>query len=61
MRESFEPQSNVTDDNFEHLLKQFEQRTSTDEGRQIDVSDEQPQNAESSMRDTFETDSNVTD
>jgi hypothetical protein len=33
---------------------------STDEGMQIDESDEQPQNADSSIRESLESDSNVT-
>jgi hypothetical protein len=60
IRQSPEPDSNITVDSFEHLLKQFEQRTWIDEGMEIVESNEHSQNPETPIRDTFEPPSNLT-
>jgi hypothetical protein len=43
MCDSREPDSNVTVESREHPAKQFSQRISTEEGMQIDESDDQDQ------------------
>jgi hypothetical protein len=60
MDESLESDSNVTVERDLHPKKQFLARLSTDEGMQIDESDEQNQNADLSMNESLEPDSNVT-
>jgi hypothetical protein len=60
MRESLEPDSNVT---LESALQPQEQPSpisKTDHGIQIDESDEQPQNPSDSICESLEPDSNVT-
>jgi Arc/MetJ-type ribon-helix-helix transcriptional regulator len=60
IRESLEPDSNVTLESARHTAKQRSERTSTDDGMQIDESDEQYPNASDSIRENLEPDSNVT-
>jgi hypothetical protein len=60
MRESLQPDSNVTLESAVHLLKQNSQRCSTDDGMQIDESDEQYKNACISICESLQPDSNVT-
>jgi hypothetical protein len=55
-----EPDSNVTVERDWHKEKQYLPRRSTDEGMQIDESDEQFKNADSSIDESLEPDSNVT-
>jgi hypothetical protein len=58
--ESVESLSNVIVERVMHDLKQSYRTTSTDEGMQIDQSDEHTENALSSIRDTLDPLSNVT-
>jgi hypothetical protein len=60
IRESLQPDSNVTLESPVHPLKQNSQSNSTDDGIQIDESDEQRQNAHFSIRESLQPDSNVT-
>jgi hypothetical protein len=60
IRETFDPNSSVTSERFEHPLKQLAHRISTDAGMEMAESDEQPENALSSIRDSLDPDSNVT-
>jgi nicotinic acid mononucleotide adenylyltransferase len=60
MDENLEPGSNATLASARHPSKHLAQSCSTDDGMQIDESDEQRQNAYSSIRDSREPDSNVT-
>jgi hypothetical protein len=58
--ETREPDENVTAERRVHPQKQYWQSVSTDEGMQIDPSDEQPSNARSPMNKSPEPESNVT-
>jgi hypothetical protein len=60
IRESLQPDSNVTLESTVHSMKQPAQRSSTDDGMQIDESDEQDENAHFSIRESLQPDSNVT-
>jgi hypothetical protein len=60
IRESLEPDSNVTVESDSQSRKQLSHTDSTDDGIQIDESDEQLQNAESPRHASREPDSNVT-
>jgi hypothetical protein len=60
MNESLEPDSNVTVERDAHFAKQCLPIRSTVEGMQIDVSDEQFENAEWSIHESFGPDSNAT-
>jgi hypothetical protein len=55
-----ESDSNATDERDVHFEKQNLQRSSTEAGIQIDVSDEHSENADSSIRRREDFDSNVT-
>jgi hypothetical protein len=59
MDESLESDSNVSVERDLHPEKQFLPSLSTEEGMQIDDSDEQNQNADSPMDESLESDSNV--
>jgi hypothetical protein len=56
---SREPDSNVTLERATHRMKHCSPRTSTDDGMQIDESDEQSKNAPDPTRESFEPDSNL--
>jgi hypothetical protein len=58
--ESLEFGSNLTLESVLHFLKQRSPSTSTDDGMQIDESDEHFENAPDSIRESLEPDSNVT-
>jgi hypothetical protein len=58
---SFESDSNVNDEREEQPPKHSLQRTSTDDGIQIDSNMSQSENAFDAIRVSFESDSNVTD
>jgi hypothetical protein len=60
IRESLEPDSNVTLERARHSWKHFSQTTSTDDGMQIDETDEHSENACFSIRASLELASNVT-
>jgi hypothetical protein len=60
IRESLQPDSNVTLQSAVHRLKHDSQSCSTDDGMQIDESDEQDENADCSIRESLQSDSNVT-
>jgi hypothetical protein len=60
IRESLEPDSNLTLESLSQRLKHSSQSCPTDDGMQIDESDEQRENAEFSMRESLAPDSNVT-
>jgi hypothetical protein len=60
MHESFEPDSNVTLERDEHREKHRISSVPTEEGMQIDESDEHFRNAEPEIYESFEPDSNVT-
>jgi hypothetical protein len=60
IRDSREPDSNVTIKRDVQPKKDFRPRFSSDEGRHIDEIDVQLPNAESSMRESFEPDSTTT-
>jgi hypothetical protein len=56
---SFDPDSNVNDESCVQCSKHFSPRISTEEGIQIDFSDEQRENEYRSIRFNLESDSNV--
>jgi hypothetical protein len=58
--ENAEPVSNVTLESPSQPAKQLSPRTSTDDGRQIDESDEQSENADDFIRESLEPVSNIT-
>jgi hypothetical protein len=60
IRESLQPDSNVTLESASHQLKQNSQRSSTHDGMEIDESDEQDQNAHFSSRESLQSDPNIT-
>jgi hypothetical protein len=51
----------VNDERHLHCEKDSSPRNSTDAGREIDLNDEQPENAFASIRVSFDPDSNVND
>jgi hypothetical protein len=59
MCDSLEPDSKATVSSDVQRKKQRSPRISTDDGTEIDFSDEHSQNAYDSMRESFEPDSNV--
>jgi hypothetical protein len=60
IRESLEPDSNMTIDRDSHPVKQLSSIVSTGDGIQIADSDAQWENANSPMEESLEPDSNVT-
>jgi hypothetical protein len=60
IRETLQPDSNLTLESALHQRKQPSQRSSTDDGMQIDESDEHNQNAHFSIRETLLSDSKIT-
>jgi hypothetical protein len=60
IRETLEPQANVTVETVSHEEKQNSQRISTDEGMQIDERDEQSENANPPTLKTVQSLSNTT-
>jgi anti-sigma regulatory factor (Ser/Thr protein kinase) len=59
-REVFEPDSNVKIERLSQSLKQYSEIAATDEGIQIDRSEEQQANADLPRVESFEPGSNVT-
>jgi hypothetical protein len=60
IRDSFEPDSNITIESVQQPEKHFKPTTSTEAGMTMDESDRHSKKAKSPIRDTFEPDSNVT-